>query len=63
MFFGPDGTEFIAVSGDGTAWRWDLRAMRRELKALGLDWDAPDFPAAPPDEGLITARLVDAAHP
>jgi hypothetical protein len=26
---------------------WDLRAIRRQLKALDLDWDAPEYPPEP----------------
>jgi len=27
---------------------WDLRRIRAGLKAIDLDWDAPDYPPAPP---------------
>jgi WD40 repeat protein len=27
---------------------WDLRRIRAGLKAINLDWDAPDYPPAPP---------------
>jgi hypothetical protein len=27
---------------------WDLRRLRQELKALGLDWNLPEYPPAPP---------------
>jgi WD40 repeat protein len=45
--FTPDGTKLIAM-GDGLC-MWDLRLIREDLKAMGLDWDWPPFPAAIPD--------------
>jgi WD40 repeat protein len=48
--FTPDGTRLITVSNgkEGGIHVWDLRAIRRGLKELGLDWDAPDYPPEPP---------------
>ena len=47
--FTPDGTRLITVSRgkDGGILVWDLRAIRRQLKAMGLDWEAPDYPPEP----------------
>ena len=40
----PDGTELIAVARYATAIHvWDLRAIRSQLKTMGLDWDWPEF--------------------
>ncbi len=40
---------FLAVGcADGGAVVWDLRALRRELSADGLDWPGENFPPAPP---------------
>jgi len=48
MWFTPDGTQLIVLTGDGIAIRrWDLRALRAELKAMELDWDWPEFPSPP----------------
>src|SRR5206468_246772 len=45
--FTPDGTRLVATSRDGLR-VWDLRAIRRELAVLGLDWDAPPYPPDDP---------------
>ncbi|MBS0656959.1 MAG: protein kinase [Verrucomicrobia bacterium] len=58
LYFGAHGATLVGVSSDGAIWRWDLRNLRRELKTLGLDWEAPDFPAASPEVGPISARLA-----
>ncbi len=42
--FTPDGGQLIAFAFDSQVLCiWDLRAIRRGLKALDLDWDAPDI--------------------
>jgi serine/threonine protein kinase/WD40 repeat protein len=46
-FFTPDGTTLITVNLAKGLHVWDLRLIRRQLKELGLDWDWPEFPAAP----------------
>ncbi len=47
--FSPDGSRLVVVTHDGPAVHvWDLRAIRRHLVRLGLDWDAPVFPDADP---------------
>jgi serine/threonine protein kinase/WD40 repeat protein len=38
--FGPDGGTLAATSR-GTLHLWDLHALRRGLRAVGLDWDPP----------------------
>ena len=47
--FTPDGTRLIYhTHGRPDGIRiWDLRAIRRQLKALDLDWEAPDYPPEP----------------
>jgi WD40 repeat protein len=50
--FSPDGSRLVVTTGDGPAVHvWDLRAIRRHLARMGLDWDAPpcsdDDPASP----------------
>ncbi len=49
--FSPDGSRLVVTTDDGPSARvWDLRAIRRHLVRMGLDWDAPaysdDDPAA-----------------
>jgi hypothetical protein len=50
--FSPDGSRLVIITHDGPAVHvWDLRAIRRRLGSIGLDWDAPaysdDDPARP----------------
>ena len=44
--FTPDGTRVVAAAADGLR-VWDLRLIRERLVAMGLDWDAPRYAAAP----------------
>jgi serine/threonine protein kinase/WD40 repeat protein len=46
--FSPDGTRLITVSNgpEKGIHVWDLRALRRRLKELDLDWEAPAYPPA-----------------
>lgn len=48
--FSPDGTRLVNLTKGREAGIhvWDLRAIRRQLKALDLDWDAPDYRPEPP---------------
>jgi WD40 repeat protein/Tfp pilus assembly protein PilF len=47
--FSPDGSRLVVTTNDGPAVHvWDLRAIRRELVELGLDWDAPAYPIDDP---------------
>jgi WD40 repeat protein len=49
--FSPDGTQLVLQSGDyHVVYVWDLRALRRHLADLSLDWDAPPYPPAPADD-------------
>jgi serine/threonine protein kinase/WD40 repeat protein len=46
--FTPDGTQLVTVAKYASAIHiWDLRAIRTRLKEMNLDWDWPEFPAAP----------------
>src|SRR5437773_1735233 len=58
--FTPDGTRLVAPSRDGLR-VWDLRAIRRELAALGLDWDAPPYPPDDPAGPPVRLEVVGAA--
>jgi len=45
--FSHDGTQLVVVSTYAAAVHvWDLRAIRARLKAMGLDWDWPEFAPA-----------------
>ena len=60
--FTPDGSRLVITTNDGPSARvWDLRAIRRHLAAMGLDWDAPaysdDDPASPALPPLPTIEV------
>jgi serine/threonine protein kinase/WD40 repeat protein len=43
--FSPDGSRLVVTTNDGPAVHvWDLRAIRRHLAQMGLDWNAPAYP-------------------
>ena len=47
--FSPDGSRLAVVTNDGPAVHvWDLRAIRKRLADMGLDWEAPPYPEADP---------------
>jgi tetratricopeptide (TPR) repeat protein len=52
--FSPDGSRLVLVGENSTVHVWDLRALRKALAALGLDWDAPAYP----DEKSVAAPLA-----
>jgi eukaryotic-like serine/threonine-protein kinase len=60
--FSPDGTRLAIATGNHTVHLWDLRALRRGLAAVGLDWDQPAYPPAGPQEEPLTV-IVDAGRP
>ena len=44
--FSPDGSRLVVTTNDRPAPAvhvWDLRAIRRHLAGMGLDWDAPAY--------------------
>jgi WD40 repeat protein len=47
IHFSPDGTKLIGPADYQSVHVWDLRAIRRELSAIGLDWDLPPYPPPP----------------
>jgi hypothetical protein len=46
MVFSRDGSHLAAAAGK-TIHVWDLRAVRRQLRELDLDWQGPDYPPPP----------------
>lgn len=42
--FTPDSAKLVALQNDRGLQVWDLRILRAELAAMGLDWDAPPYP-------------------
>jgi WD40 repeat protein len=55
LTFDLDGTRLIAGNADTEAGVhvWDLRLIRANLAAMGLDWDAPPFPDPPGPQPAI----------
>jgi len=42
----PDGTRLAAATNYNMIALWNLRRLRQELTALGLDWELPPYPSA-----------------
>jgi len=59
--FSPSGTMLVVANEAHIIRLWDLRALRRQLAELGLDWDQPPYPPALPaatSAGPIKVRFV-----
>ena len=56
LCFSADGSQ-LATYSDQTKMLmiWDLRRVRRELAAMGLDWESPPLPA----EGALVAPALE----
>ena len=55
--FSPDGSRLVLVPDNNPAVHvWDLRAIRKRLAAMGLDWDAPAI--ADDDRGGFSAAAT-----
>jgi serine/threonine protein kinase/WD40 repeat protein len=66
LSFSPDGTQLISSTNDSQSIHvWDLRAIRRQLAEMGLDWDLPPYPPVKPQEGRDRAvpLRVELIHP
>jgi len=58
--FSPDGAHLIATHADLKAiYVWDLRLVRQQLKARGLDWEGPDYPAPRKDFARPLRLIVE----
>ena len=44
LCFNHDGTELAASTDNHVVQLWDLRSIRRQLRAMKLDWDLPAYP-------------------
>jgi serine/threonine protein kinase/WD40 repeat protein/tetratricopeptide (TPR) repeat protein len=56
--FTPDGTRLITLGGDHAVHVFDLAAVRRQLRALGLDWELPAYePAAARQVQPVTVEV------
>ena len=47
LSFGRDGTRLVTTEADRSLHVWDLRAIRKQLAEMGLDWALPPYPPAP----------------
>jgi WD40 repeat protein len=45
LTFSRDGSRLVAVGQDARTLIWDLREIRRNMTAFGLDWDLPSIPS------------------
>jgi len=54
--FSPDGSHLAAVQRDQQVQLWDLRLIRQELNAMGLDWDLPPYP--PVEKGMASGSVT-----
>jgi serine/threonine protein kinase/WD40 repeat protein/tetratricopeptide (TPR) repeat protein len=58
LSFSPDGTKLVVGISQNTAHVWDLRRVREMLTTMGLDWEAPPYPAASEADRLRPPRPV-----
>jgi WD40 repeat protein len=65
MTFTPDGARLVTGNRDAEAGVhvWDLRRIRANLAAMGLDWDAPAYPDAPVTGGEKRPIRVEITDP
>ena len=56
--FSPDGTWLAVATGNHTIHVWNLRAIRRGLAELDLDWSLPSYPAPAPKDKAEPFRAV-----
>jgi WD40 repeat protein/Tfp pilus assembly protein PilF len=55
--FSPDGSRLGVTNAQEEVHLWDLRATRRQLAELGLDWSLPLYPPAKDVENNQPARV------
>jgi hypothetical protein len=56
--FSADGAELTALGANNRVmYTWDLRAIRAQLRELGLDWDAPEYPPPRPQAPPLRVQL------
>ncbi len=55
LSFSSDGGHLVAACNKDRVQIWDLRELRRRLRAMRLDWDAPPIP---PEHGRTTLPLT-----
>jgi WD40 repeat protein/tetratricopeptide (TPR) repeat protein len=57
LVFSPDGSRLAASTNQRTVLLWDLRAIRRDLTEMKLDWDEPSYPPAEPIPSQGSLRM------
>ena len=57
--FSPDNTQLVMSTGAAPVRVWDLRRIREQLQEIGLDWDLPPYPPAPPPGDIMPVNVVD----
>src|SRR5262249_2839315 len=55
--FTPDGTRLLVSNLEGFIRIWDLRLIREQLAAAGLDWAQRAYPPAPPPGDVKPLRV------
>jgi len=64
LAFSSDRASLAQItSRDGVVHVWDLRAIRARLASLGLDWDSPPYPPAPPRDYSPQRIEIDVGEP
>ena len=56
LSFNSDGSQIVATTSHEIQ-LWDLRAIRRGLSEIGLDWNQPPYPPVPGSAGAPTIEL------
>lgn len=62
LVFSPDSSKLACISTSHLIHLWNLRALRRELDSLKLDWKSPSFPIAT-DKVVAPMVVVDRSGP
>lgn len=65
LSFSPDGAHLAVATGLQIIQLWNLRAIRRELAGIGLDWEQPPYPAVetPPTQAPRVMVLSETEKP
>jgi glucose/arabinose dehydrogenase len=57
--FSPDGARLYLPSDEHrAAYVWDLRSIRRQLVAMGLDWEWPALPVTTTPASVLSRKSV-----
>jgi WD40 repeat protein len=63
MAFSPDGTMLAILQSDRAVQLWDLRGIRGQLGALGLDWKLAAYPAMAANSEMKPIRIELTEYP